>query len=88
MRTVYVRVDDLGAWALTRCRHCHEVHKYRLSDAVGLAVCCKSCLRPLDMRSALRAEAGPQLAQLRVAETRARPQRPTGEAGEEEGTGT
>ena len=56
MRTVYVHVNESGAWALTKCPCCREVHKYPLDVAVDHAMGCKSCGQSLDIRRAMGTE--------------------------------
>jgi hypothetical protein len=35
MQTVYVHVNGTGAWVLTKCPGCREVHRYPLCDATA-----------------------------------------------------
>ncbi len=71
MRTVYVHIDEAGAWALTKCPCCREVHKYVLRDAADHALSCKSCGLPVDLRRAIGVEAAAEVAALALREGRA-----------------
>jgi hypothetical protein len=68
MQAVYVHVNGTGAWALTKCPGCREVHKYPLCDATADAVFCKSCKRSMDIRGALAVEDTSRVAALPVGE--------------------
>src|SRR5690348_4145714 len=50
-----VRIHVSGAitWALSRCRACGEVHKYRLADALAGPVACRRCRCRMNIRSAV-----------------------------------
>jgi hypothetical protein len=50
-----VRIHTAGtvAWALSRCRACGDVHKYRIADALAAPVQCRRCLCRMNIRAAV-----------------------------------
>jgi hypothetical protein len=53
--SVCVRIHKAGevVWAMSRCRACGDVHKYKIADALAAPVQCARCKCRMNIRAAV-----------------------------------
>jgi hypothetical protein len=53
MESISIHVSGKTAWALCRCKHCGEIQKFTIAQALAGPVECMRCLGEMDIKGAV-----------------------------------